>query len=266
MPTTTGRRLVLDAQCAAAVDLARAALAAVTADDHVGEHLGTQADGERVVTHLFDCLLPGYRGWRWAVTVARASRARTVTIDETVLLPGPDALLAPQWLPWTERLQAGDLGVGDLLPAPPDDDRLEPGWNAAAPAGPLDEPDGPDLWSMVGDLGLRRPRVLSPIGFDDAVDRWYSGENGPHSPMALAAPATCATCGFRLPVLGRIGAAFSICANEYSPSDGQAVSMDHGCGAHSQVRVDDEPATGGEPVVDELGFDHLGDDEELGHG
>ena len=60
----------------------------------MGEHLGAHADGERLVTHDFACLDPAYRGWRWAVTVTRASRSKTVTVDEAVLLPGPDALLA----------------------------------------------------------------------------------------------------------------------------------------------------------------------------
>src|SRR5262245_8530323 len=80
-----------DAACAAAVDEARAAIL----DEHVGEHLGVVAEGDRVATHYFECTMPGYLGWRWAVTVARAPRARNVTICETVLLPGEGALLAP---------------------------------------------------------------------------------------------------------------------------------------------------------------------------
>ena len=38
------------------------------------------------------------------------------TVDELALLPGPDALVAPPWVPWSERLAPGDLGVGDVLP------------------------------------------------------------------------------------------------------------------------------------------------------
>ena len=60
------------------------------------------------------------------MTVVRAPRSKLVTASETVLLPGPDALLAPAWVPWHDRLRPGDLGVGDLLPAPPDDERLVP--------------------------------------------------------------------------------------------------------------------------------------------
>src|SRR5207302_11275893 len=81
------------------------------------------------VTHFFECKELGYRGWRWAVTVARASRAKIVTLDEVVLLPGPDALLAPEWVPWSERLRPGDMGPGDLLPTDAEDLRLEPGYS-----------------------------------------------------------------------------------------------------------------------------------------
>ena len=114
----------------------------------VGDHLGVTADGDRVVTHLFACLDPAYRGWRWAITVARASRAKAVTVDESLLLPGPDALLAPDWVPWRERVRPGDLGVGDLLPAPPDDERLVPAVSLEGDDGVLDW-DETD-WAMPG--------------------------------------------------------------------------------------------------------------------
>ena len=58
--------------------------------------------------------------------MARASRSKTVTVSESLLVPGPDAILAPPWVPWRERLRPGDLGAGDILPAPPDDERLVP--------------------------------------------------------------------------------------------------------------------------------------------
>src|SRR6266571_5404035 len=124
-PTRTRTREP-DQASAEAVDLARDALIAVVGAAQVGAHLGVQADGERIVTHLFESADPAYAGWRWAVTVTRAPRSKIVTVSETVLLPGPEALLAPAWVPWQDRLRPGDLGVGDLLPAPPDDERLVP--------------------------------------------------------------------------------------------------------------------------------------------
>ncbi|MCA1222704.1 DUF3027 domain-containing protein [Streptomyces sp. 8L] len=128
MSAATTRSRTPDRLCAEAVDLARSAAQEVAAPGIVGEHVSVVADGDRVVTHLFECEDFGYRGWRWAVTVARASRAKAVTLDETVLQPGPDALLAPQWVPWSERLRPGDMGPGDLLPTEADDLRLEPGY------------------------------------------------------------------------------------------------------------------------------------------
>ncbi|MFD8935558.1 DUF3027 domain-containing protein [Streptomyces sp. NPDC059578] len=145
MTAATTRSRTPDRQCAEAVDLARIAAEEAAAPGVVGEHVGTVVEGDRVLTHLFECKDPGYRGWRWAVTVARASRARIVTIDETVLLPGPDSLLAPEWLPWSERLRPGDLGPGDLLPTEDDDRRLEPGVPEAVgtePEAPAEEAPG----------------------------------------------------------------------------------------------------------------------------
>jgi hypothetical protein len=254
----TGKRPAPDAVCADAVDLARAALAETTPDATVGEHLGVEPDGERVVTHLFAAELPGYRGWRWGVTVMRASRGRTVTVGETVLLPGPEALLPPAWVPWTERLRPGDLGVGDLLPTDEDDPRLEPGWNAGAISSGDDEVDDPDAaagLAVAVELDLVRPRVLSPIGVDDAVDRWQAGDHGPDAPMAQSAPAHCSACGFLLPLRGRLGHAFGLCANELSPSDGHVVALDFGCGAHSEAVVVPTMADRPAPVVDEVGFE-----------
>ncbi|NEE42216.1 DUF3027 domain-containing protein, partial [Streptomyces sp. SID7982] len=105
--TRATRTPVPDRLCAEAVDLARAAAEEAAAPGVVGEHVGVVSEGDRVVTHYFEAKEPGYRGWRWAVTVARASRAKNVTLDETVLLPGADALLAPEWVPWSERLRPG---------------------------------------------------------------------------------------------------------------------------------------------------------------
>ena len=87
-----------DATLAAAVDAARAALLDDVDAADVGEHLGVVAEGDRVVTHLFACTRPGYEGWRWSVTVARAPRQKQVTVDEVVLVPGEDAIVAPVWV------------------------------------------------------------------------------------------------------------------------------------------------------------------------
>ena len=227
------RRPAVDAVCRDAVELARASASSIAPAEHVGEHLGVVAEDERVVTHRFGCEAPGYRGWEWAVTVARAPRARTATVDEIALLPGPDALVAPPWVPWSDRVAPGDLGVGDLLPTPDDDPRLSPGWSG------LDDlaaaSDEPGLRPTGWELGIGRRRVLSPEGRDDATARWLKGDTGPQSAMARNAPGSCATCGFLLPIGGPTGSAFGVCANGMSPADGRVVSLAYGCGAHSEA-------------------------------
>jgi hypothetical protein len=242
----------VDDVAAAAVDEARAAVES-DAPGLVGEHLGVTADDARVVTHYFKTLDPAYRGWRWAVTVARASRSKTVTIDDVVLLPGEGALLAPEWVPWSERLRPGDLGVGDLLPTAADDPRLAPAFMAT---------DDEEEREVEYELGLGRERVLSYEGRVDAVERWYEGEPGPDSAMARAAPAACATCGFFVPLSGGLRQAFGACANEFAPDDGRVVAVDHGCGAHSQAVV--LPAAPQPMALSEEnpGYDVVG---ELGH-
>lgn len=239
----------LDAQCRDAVELARTAAADLAGPEAVGDHLGVVADGDRVATHSFACLLPAYPGWRVAVVVVRASRAKVVTVTEVALLPGADAIVAPAWVPWSQRVRAGDLGVGDILPPAPDDVRLEPGWAVAEPAGSLAEPgvdpvaDDPDLGDVAADLGLARERVLSVDGRDATAERWLSGPHGPDAAMAQAAPAPCSTCGFMVPVTGTLGRLFGVCANEYSPGDGAVVAYGYGCGAHSGAAA---PTEGGE--------------------
>ena len=266
--STTSARAKLDQACAAAVDVARAALDG----DSVGDHLDAVAEGERLVVHFFACALPGYRGWRWAVTVARAPRAKLVTVCETVLLPGPDAVLAPSWVPWQERLQPGDLGVGDLLPTTEDDDRLAPGYVLS---------DDPAVEEVSWDLGLGRPRVMSRGGREETAQRWYDGESGPHAAISTGAPRTarCGTCGFYLPLAGSLRRIFGVCGNLYAPDDARVVSADHGCGAHSEVllesaaQVEELPTVFDDSEVEAVAVsraagsvDEAGPAEPYGHG
>ncbi len=258
MSPTRTRTREPDQVCAEAVDLARDAVVAVVGAAQVGAHLGVQAEAERIVTHLFDCADPAYVGWRWAVTVVRAPRSKVVTVSETVMLPGPGALLAPDWLPWQDRLRPGDLGVGDLLPAPPDDERLVPlvaleGDDAVTDWFGGDADEGPGEPGELPSPG--RSRVLSVIGREGASERWYASEHGPRSPIAHAAPAHCVSCGFFVPLSGELGRLFGACANGYAPDDGRVVSADHGCGAHSEAMADAVASRIGAPVIDEFGYD-----------
>ena len=215
----------------AAIELARHALEEVTDPITVGEYVAAAPDAERLVTHLFDCTLSGYRGWRWAVTLSRVPRGRTATVCEMALLPGEEALLAPAWVPWAERLEPGDITRSDRLPRKETDERLEPGWEATgedADAVALDE------------LDLGRPRVLSAQGVASAAERWYGGDHGPDAEGVRKAHATCSTCGFFVPMAGALRAIFGVCANEWATDDGSVVSLDHGCGAHSETDLPDQ--------------------------
>ncbi|GAA2638394.1 DUF3027 domain-containing protein [Actinomadura fulvescens] len=258
MAARRSRPPAVDAACAEAVDLAREAAVQTARPNPVGEHLGVRAEGDRLVTHYFDCLDPAYRGWRWAVTVTRAARAKVVTVDECVLLPGDDALLAPPWVPWLERLRPGDLGPGDLLPTAPDDVRLAPGFaqvgDAAPGSGYAQAGDAADQ-QMVWELGLGRVRVLSREGRDEAATRWYEGVAGPRAPIAASAPAQCSTCGFYVQLAGELRQVFGVCANGYAPDDGRVVSADHGCGAHSEAVSLPAASEHNPPVIDDLGYD-----------
>ena len=241
---------VADPRLAAAVDVARKAAevdaAEIVQDDAVGKHVAVHPEGHAAATHLFEANYPGYRGWRWAVTVSTAGPDEPVTVSEVVLLPGPDALVAPEWVPWDQRVRAGDLGVGDLLPAAPDDPRLVPGYV---------ETDDPVVDDVVPDIGLGRPRVLSREGRLDAAQRWQD-ERGPSADMAASAPGSCGTCGFYLPLAGSLGAAFGACANEFAPADGKVVHAEFGCGAHSEVDVEPTPlAPVAEVVYDDAQLD-----------
>lgn len=244
-----------DAELAAASDLARAAAVEESDAASVGEHLGMAMEDERLATHLFVCESAGYRGWRWAVTLARTPDGAAPTVCDVVLLPGPDAVVAPPWVPWSERVLPGDLGVGDVLPTRANDPRLTAGLTDedALEAVASQSPLSPGAW----EIGLGRVRVLSAVGREEAADRWHEGEMGPSSSMARHAALTCTSCGFLLTIGGPMGQAFGVCANRMAPADGHVVALDYGCGAHSEVHVEDV-APADEPVADSDEASELG--------
>lgn len=96
--------VVADEVLLSSVDLARRALLEVTAPETVGSVVGHLVEGEHVLTLLFASDLSGYPGWRWSVTLSRVDDNAAPTVLETELMPGETALLAPEWVPWSERL------------------------------------------------------------------------------------------------------------------------------------------------------------------
>ena len=103
-----------DAFLAAAVDTARTALEGITAGPHIGAHVAAKSEGDRLVTHLFESKLPGYLGWQWYAVLTRNSRSKVVTVNELGLLPSEDSILAPEWVPWAERVRPEDAQVEEV--------------------------------------------------------------------------------------------------------------------------------------------------------
>ena len=214
------------------LELARsAAIADAGNPELVGADVSVEIDDDgRVETYLFEAHLAGYKGWRWCVTIAKVDKKSEPTICDVVVLPGPDALLAPDWVAYRDRIQPGDVGVGDIVPSSLDDTRLVPSVHSLIADEELDA-------MQVFDLGLGRARVMSIEGRDQASKRWYESDRGPQSPIAQAAPKPCSSCAFFVPISGSLRASFGVCANAISPEDARVVSVDHGCGAHSEATL-----------------------------
>lgn len=217
-----------------AIDLARAALIDVD-EGGVGRHLGSAPIDKHSATHRFVAEVPGYSGWEWHAVIACAAGSHDLTVSEVALVPAHDALQAPEFIPWSQRIQPGDLGPGDVLPAPMDDPRLTPGGTSA------------------GVSNTRRK--LSVEGLAQAQQRWRNGAFGPRAPIAQQAAAECESCGFFLPLAPAVGPEFGVCANEYS-ADGSVVHVHYGCGAHSDTP--EEPGVAesrGELFADEVALE-----------
>jgi len=217
-----------------AAELAKAAVIEFSGYGTVGEYLGVGYEDPSSATHRFLADLPGYQGWQWAVVVAGYPGTDHATVSEVVLVPGPTALLAPEWVPWDQRVQPGDLGPGDLLAPLQDDERLVPGFMASG-----------DPWidETAAEIGFGRRRVMSAWGRTEAAQRWHDGEHGPRAQMAQSTKRVCRDCGFFLPLAGSLGTLFGVCGNELS-ADGQVVDFEYGCGAHSDTPA---PAGSGSP-------------------
>jgi hypothetical protein len=94
-----------DAVLLAAVDLARAALLEITPASTIGGLVGHVAHEQHVLSLHFECLMPGYPDWHWTATLSRIDENSEPNVLETELLPGETAVLAPEWTPWSDRLE-----------------------------------------------------------------------------------------------------------------------------------------------------------------
>ena len=69
----------------------------------VGDYIRTDEEESGLRSYIFQSTLRGYVGWFWSVTIYQPD-GEEPTISEVVMMPGADSLVAPNWVPWSERL------------------------------------------------------------------------------------------------------------------------------------------------------------------
>jgi NACalpha-BTF3-like transcription factor len=69
----------------------------------VGNYVRTDEEEPGLRSYIFESTLRGYVGWFWSVTIYQPE-GQEPTISEVVMMPGDGALVAPKWIPWSERL------------------------------------------------------------------------------------------------------------------------------------------------------------------
>lgn len=156
--------------------IARDALAEITPAGTYGHFLSETDEGDGVFTLLFAATMGGYPGWHWTVSVAELPDSAP-TVLEAELLPGDGSLLAPDWVPWSDRLVGGeDLeALDDLDEADLDDvddlDDLD------------DDPDdGIDFESVVEPVETSDLLALPEDEQDEAEAQ--ADDDGPEPPSA----------------------------------------------------------------------------------
>ena len=165
----------------------RARLAAVEAapKNGVGDFLTQIEEEENVYTFLFAAKMKGYVGWNWSVSLF--ANEEDTTVSEVNLMPGEDSLIAPNWVPWSERLadykalqaeleaqaalEAEENGTADDADdADEDDEGSEEATETESEAGEVAEEaeelpatltqESPDAEQNADDAGGRIPRFL----------------------------------------------------------------------------------------------------------
>ncbi|MEV7620056.1 DUF3027 domain-containing protein [Microbacterium sp. NPDC089321] len=131
-----------DDLAAATRDLALAALHEITPASTVGPVAGHTVEESGAVSLRFENRLPGYPGWFWTVTVAQVDDSEP-TVLEVELMPGDGALLAPDWVPWAERLAEYRAHQAELA-AQAEADAADGASDASDEDSESDEPDDED--------------------------------------------------------------------------------------------------------------------------
>ena len=263
-------------------------------DSQVGDFVEAIDLGDNVTDFRFETRVRGYEGWQWSVTLYHDVELDHWTVNESSLVPTDKALRPPEWIPWKDRLEPTDLAVTDSIGTDPDDPRMEEGFRKVEPAeqgenvssdaesaettdagdngetdadgvgGSQDESAAAsvtseeDIDEAVEEFDLSRRHVLTPLGRSQTAKRWYEGPRGPKSLSTKTSDGNpCSTCGFFIPLKGELNLLFGVCDNKWSPDDGRVVSIDHGCGEHSEIEPP-EPShlwVQSKPAFDDLHID-----------
>ncbi|KAB1643124.1 DUF3027 domain-containing protein [Gulosibacter chungangensis] len=91
-------------ELATAIEIGKTALYEITEFNFVGDFHEAVAEDDEIFSLRFVSHSPGFRDWWWTVTMTQVAGAEAPTVLECGLLPGEDALLAPEWVPWAKRL------------------------------------------------------------------------------------------------------------------------------------------------------------------
>ena len=231
--------------------IARAVLLEVADEsDQVGDFVTSYDLEDHVTDFRFAANIRGYEGWQWSVTLYHDEEIDSWTVNESSLISTEDALMPPKWIPWKDRLEPTDLAPTDSIGTDPDDERIE--------EGEVEESSLQDVNDAVETFRLTRRHVLTSLGRAQAAKRWYEGPRGPKALSTKTAEGNlCSTCGFFVPLAGELDRMFGVCANKWSPDDGRVVSLDHGCGEHSEIEPP-EPSqlwVQSKPAFDDLHID-----------
>ena len=69
-----------------------------------GEFVDEKEIEKGAIDVRFSCTMRGYDGWHWVVTLTQPDKRKDPMVAEVNLMAGENALLAPEWVPWAERL------------------------------------------------------------------------------------------------------------------------------------------------------------------
>ncbi len=146
------------------IELARAGLLEITDAKSVGDAFARVDEVDGVVSVLFHCTLDGYPGWHWTVSLGTVE-GEAPTVLEAELQPGEGALLAPDWVPWTDRL--ADYQAQQQAESESDDDDDDDDDDFDDESDDSDDDDDDDDESDDDDLGDAGDDVYDGVDVDE---------------------------------------------------------------------------------------------------